>query len=242
MSVENYTVNGLVIKETKYGEGNKILTVLTDKLGKIQVSASGVRSYKSKISSGCGMYCYSKFLLKQGRGMYNIVAADSICNFYNLCNDYEKLAYAVYFSELVCNVTVEDEAFEILRLMLNAMYCLENDFDLKLIKPVFELRLMKECGFMPNVFGCSECGQSQHLVYFSVDEGVSLCTKCVSKHNLTDSVISAMQYILTADIKKIFSFNIDEQGLNILGEIAEKYLISQICSVPKSLVYLKTNL
>ncbi len=242
MTEKNVTVNGLIIKETKYGEGNKILTVLTDSKGKIQVSASGVRSYKSKIASGCGMYSYSKFLLKSGKSMYNIISADSICNFYSLSNNYEKLSYAAYFSELVCAVTVEDDADETLRLMLNTLFYLENNENLELIKTVFELRLMKECGFMPNILSCDQCGSSSALSYFSTDEGVCFCSNCSKLNNINQTITDAMHYVLTADLKRIFSFNIDVPSFNKMKELIEKYTVTQVGYIPKSLIYLKTNL
>ncbi len=241
MADNNISLTGLVVKEAKYGEGNKILTILTDTKGKIQASANGVRSYKSKISAGSGMYCYSKFLLKVGRGMYNITAADTVCDFYGLRNDYAKLAYAAYFSELVCSVTVEDDACEVLRLLLNTLYYLETKDALAFIKPVFELRLMKECGFMPNVFACTMCGSEHNIVSFNENDGVCYCSKCADRNNVTPAVIDAMKYILTVDLKKIFSFNVNDETFARLYEICESYALSQVGSVPKSLIYLKNN-
>ena len=66
MTKETVT-SGMIIKETKVGEGNKIFTILTSDCGKIQASGAGVRSYKSKISSGCSLFCYSDFKLRQGK-------------------------------------------------------------------------------------------------------------------------------------------------------------------------------
>jgi len=43
-------------------------------------------------------------------------------------------------------------------------------------------------------------------------------------------------------LKKVFSFSIDESALCIMSEISEKYAVNQIGNIPKSLVYLKTNL
>ena len=78
------TVKGLIIKETKVGEGNKIFTVLTEEMGKIQVSAAGVRSFKSKISGACSLFCYSKFIISKGKSIFNVSSADCIYNFFDL--------------------------------------------------------------------------------------------------------------------------------------------------------------
>ena len=64
------TVKGLIIKETKVGEGDKIITLLTPELGIIQVSAKGARSYKSKYIAACQLFGYCEFVLvKKANGI-----------------------------------------------------------------------------------------------------------------------------------------------------------------------------
>jgi DNA repair protein RecO (recombination protein O) len=63
MANEEFEVDGLVIREVKTGEADKILTVLTGKHGKITVNAKGTVSLRSRFASSAQIFTYSTFLL-----------------------------------------------------------------------------------------------------------------------------------------------------------------------------------
>lgn len=242
MTKETVT-SGMIIKETKVGEGNKIFTILTSDCGKIQASGAGVRSYKSKISSGCSLFCYSDFKLRQGksRDILNIVSAEKKMDFFDLRYDIEKLALANYIADLANRITVSNgDCGEILRLLLNTVYYIQkNDFD-KRIKPVFELRLMAEAGFAPDLTACAKCGSTESLTYFSVDGSCVECSACKSIQNISQGTSEAMNHIISAPMKNLFGFIISDEVTEQLTNIAEQYILHQIGSVPKSLIYLKS--
>lgn len=237
------TTSGMIIKETKVGEGNKIFTIITAEHGKIQASGAGVRSYKSKLGSGCSLFCYSDFVLKKGKSkdIYSIVSADKKMDFFDIRYDIEKVALVNYICELVNFIAVQDvECTDILRLLLNTVYYIhKNEFDIK-VKSVFELRLMCEAGFAPNLTNCSRCESAQNLHYFSVEEGAVECAMCKKLPNISRDTLKAMEYITTADPKSIFSFKTDDVTAHELSVFAEQYIVHHIGYVPKSLIYLKS--
>lgn len=232
----------MIIKETKVGEGNKIFTILTDRHGKIQASGAGVRSFKSKLSCGCGLFCYSDFIFKKGKSkdIYNIVSADKKMDFFNIRYDIQKLATINYICDLANFITLpENDCKDILRLLLNTVYYIDkHSFDPK-VKAVFELRLMCEAGFTPNLTSCHKCDSTENLCYFSVDGGNAECSKCKNISNISNGTLQAMRYISTVPLKNIFSFKADENIMHQLNTFAEQYVLHQIGSVPKSLIYLK---
>lgn len=235
--------SGMIIKETKVGEGNKIFTILTADFGKISAKGSGVRSYKSKIGSGCSLFCYSSFLLKKGRGgdILNIVSAEKIVDFFDIRYDIESLALVNYICDLSNRVTVmHEDCSEILRLLLNTVYYIQKNGCSPKIKPVFELRLLCEAGFAPNLSCCGECGSTDNLSRFSAEDGCVFCSSCQKIQNITPHVLNAMRYISEAPQKNIFSFNADSETVSSLEKIAEQYMLRSIGCMPKSLTYLKS--
>ena len=68
--METFVTLGLVLKETRYKESDRILTILTPGLGVISASAQSSLRLKSKLFSACGLFCYSEFTLVPGRNMY----------------------------------------------------------------------------------------------------------------------------------------------------------------------------
>ena len=74
--MEPFVTMGLVLKETRYREADRILTILTPKLGVITAMAANSLRLKSKLFSACGLFCYSEFTLVPGRNMYTVREAD----------------------------------------------------------------------------------------------------------------------------------------------------------------------
>ena len=74
--METIVTPGLVLKETRYKESDRILTILTPELGVISASAQSSLRLKSRLFSACGLFCYSEFVLVPGRNVYR---AGSVC-------------------------------------------------------------------------------------------------------------------------------------------------------------------
>ena len=235
--------SGMIIKETKVGEGNKIFTIITADHGKIQASGAGVRSYKSKLASGCSLFCYSDFIFKKGKSkdIYSIVSADKKMDFFDLRYDIEKLAITNYICDLTNLMTVqESDCSGILRVLLNTVYYIQkNDISPK-IKPVFEMKIMCESGFAPNLIHCQKCNSNENLHYFSIEDGALECNQCRKIPNISTGTLEAMKYIISSNPKNIFNFEASEEILHQLTIFSEQYVLQQIGYVPKSLIYLKS--
>ncbi|MBQ3573434.1 MAG: recombination protein O N-terminal domain-containing protein, partial [Clostridia bacterium] len=54
---------GIVTKETKYGDTSRILTVVTKELGKISILAGNVRKGKSGLLGATSLFSHSRFTL-----------------------------------------------------------------------------------------------------------------------------------------------------------------------------------
>ena len=54
--METFVTPGLVLKETRYKESDRILTILTPGLGVISASAQSSLRLKSKLFSACGLF------------------------------------------------------------------------------------------------------------------------------------------------------------------------------------------
>lgn len=236
------TATGIIIKETKVGEGNKIFTLLTLEYGKIQAGGAGVRSYKSKLSAGCSLFGCSDFKLKQGKSpdIYNIVSAEKKMDFFDIRYDVEKLALANYICDLSGKFTQPHQECEgIFKLLANSLYYIEaNEFDAK-IKSVFELRLMAESGLAPVTDCCTVCGGTENLCAFSVDNAGAECIKCCKEANALSGTLEAMNFILTSPLKNIFNFTASKDVLEQLYRFSEQYIIRQLNHVPRSLTYFK---
>ena len=226
----NKTVRGIVIRETGYRESDRLLKILSSE-GLITAYAKAASNIKSKKFSATAQFCYSDFLLFQGGDMYIVKEASEKEVFFELRQDVEKLAVALYFCELLDSVVPESsDTDEILRLFLNCLYFLcKSDKGIDMIKAIFELRLMCLIGFMPNVSQCCECGREEcSSVRFDIYGGAICCENCanafIGKSNLlTLSGLSVVRHIVYSDFSKLFNFTASEETLRMVSDITEQY-------------------
>ncbi len=225
---------GIVLRERLVGENDKFIDVLTKNSGIIEISAKGARKIGGKSGSSAQLFAYSKFCTDKKGGRYYLNSAEPIHIFYGLRSDLAKIALASYFSEVLTFCIDEDcGGNDIMRLILNTLYYLENGSrDSQLLKSVFELRLMAEIGFMPDIVGCRMCGVYEpDILYFSEKNSCFYCAGCfqdaVDKDytKLKLPVLSAMRHIVLADFSRLFNFRISDSAMMSLAAVTENYLI-----------------
>ena len=72
------TTKGLVLRVTDYNDRDALLTILTDKHGKLTVKARGLRRKNSPLIAPCQLLAYGEFTLFEYRGMYTVNEAVSV--------------------------------------------------------------------------------------------------------------------------------------------------------------------
>ena len=168
-------------------------------------------------------------MLFKGSETYTMNSCETIEMFYNIRTDLDKLTYASYITKIINDVTTENQnSFNTLKLFLNTLYMIsETDKDLDFITSVFKIRMLKILGFTPNVLECT-CGTKENLRYFSIKDNGCKCLSCgkqdTSSLELSDATRNAIIYILKADPKKIFSFELSENCRKELELISNIYL------------------
>ncbi|MDR1132223.1 MAG: DNA repair protein RecO [Oscillospiraceae bacterium] len=230
------TTKGLILRETKYREADKILTVLTEDEGKLTVSARGVMRGSSRIAAACQLLTFSEMTLFENRGKWYVGEALSIEQFLGLRSGIAPLALGTYFAELLEAVSDEDSPNpEVLRLGLNSLFALsQGRYPPEHIKAVFELRLMCLSGYEPALGACPVCGSgSPEAPVFSVAGGTALCGACRGgeyggAYPLDGAALSAMRHIAGAESRKIFSFTLDGTSAELLCACCEAYVRAQL--------------
>lgn len=228
---------GIVLRETSFREADKLLTVLTADLGKCAVLARGARRKGSRIQSAAQLLVYSEMTLFSYKDRYTLNEAETLELFPHIRSDIELLALASYFAEMTEQATDEDrQTPELLSLLLNTLYALDRlNKPPRLVKPVFELRLMCLSGYAPLLEGCAVCGaedpQSPRLL---LAEGTLHCACCRNRlgaggsYPLTAGALAAMRHVTAGDPKRIFSFTVDEESAKSLGGACERYALTQL--------------
>ena len=225
----NLKLNGIVIAENNMGDYDKMLTILTPNYGKISCVAKGARRPQSALLAGTQLFCFGEYLMYKGTNTYHMNSCETIEIFYNLRTDLDKLKYAMHINKIIQDVTEEnDNCYRILQLFLNTLYIIsEIDKDMDFILSVFKLRLLSILGFTPRTLKCTSCGEEQNLTKFSIRDNGFKCEACgrqdKSSIDMSVSTKNAIKYTVSAPPKKIFSFNLKDEGLKEFELIAKIY-------------------
>ncbi len=235
---------GIALSRTFVGEKDAIIKILTEEAGVISASAKGIKSMKSKLASGCSLFSLSDFLLTESNGRYIVTSAVLCEGFYGLSSNIERLSYATYVAEVAGSISpTPEDAKAIIPLLLNTFYLLANSSkDLRLIKCVYELKLLCLLGYAPELEGCVSCGESHELCFFSASEGGAVCRSCGAVPDvqlISPDTLLALRYVKDTDNKRAFSFALAKANTQEFENCTENMLKSIIGKRLTSLDYLK---
>ncbi len=176
-----YQTEAVIIKKTKLGEADRILTLYTPEVGKLQAVAKGVRRPKSKLSGHLELLTHSMVSLAHGRNLDTVIGSQTINSFLPLKNDLRLSSYALYASELVYQFAADNqENRPLFQLLIGTLAELCQFGDSELLLRYFEVHLLHESGYRPQLQECIGCHQPLEPVtnFFSASAGGMLCPRC----------------------------------------------------------------
>jgi len=182
----NYQTQGIILKQTKLGEFDKIVTIYTPEFGKLRAVAKGACRPRSKLGGNVEPLTHSLMLLAKGRNLDIVTQSQTINGFLALKSDLWRMACSLYILELIDSFTVEGgenrPLFDLLLDILNQLS--EPDSNEALLR-YFELHLLHHLGYRPQLHRCVSCDSPLKPVinFFSLSKGGVLCPHCNSEEN-----------------------------------------------------------
>jgi len=177
----SYQTQGIVLKQTKLGEFDKILTIYTSEFGKLKAVAKGACRPKSKLGGNVEPFTHSLMLLAKGRNLDIVTQSQTINGFLALKSDLWRVACGFYILELIDSFTVEGgENRPLFDLLLDILSQLSKPETNETILRYFELHLLHYLGYRPQLHRCISCDSPLKPVvnYFSPGSGGILCPHC----------------------------------------------------------------
>lgn len=215
---QNIVLTGMVINAMPIGEYDKRITVLTKERGKITAFARGARRPTSQLLAVTSPFSFGEFEFFEGRSTYNLAKATISNYFRELSADPVKACYGFYFLESADFFAQENnDEKELLKLLYQTLKALQSSaIDARLVRRIYELRLLFVQGEYPNVFSCQKCGTKENLAWFSTWRRGALCEECGAGEEampLNGSALYAMQYILSSELRRLYTFTVSEEVL-----------------------------
>jgi len=227
----NYETEAIIIKKTRLGEADRILTLYTPGLGKIQAVAKGVRRPRSKLSGHLELLTYSLVSLARGRNLDVITGSQTINSFLPLKSDLQLTSYALYITELVNQFTAEHiENQPLFRIFLETMEQLCQPGNRELVLRCFETRLLDKVGYRPQLQQCVACHHPLEPVanYFSSSAGGVLCPACsqsrTSGYPLSVNALKVMRLMQNENYGMVGRLKIEPGLADELKTVMREYL------------------
>lgn len=223
------TVTGMVLSVMPVGDYDKRLVILTREAGKIAAFARGARRPNNVLLAASQPFAFGEFQVFRGRDSYTVASAVISNYFGELRNNLEGAYYGFYFCEFADALTRENvDASDILKLLYQSLRALsKGTIDLKLVRYIYELKMIALNGEAPQVFECVSCGAKEELLWFDTKKGGLLCRECGAmlsgKRKISAALAYTMQFILTAPLERLYTFRVSEEVLSEFSLLMEEY-------------------
>lgn len=213
---EIITLSGVVLFSAPVSENDRRMVILSRERGKITVFANGCRKMNSRITAFTRPFTFARFNLYPGKDSYHLESAEMIESFEEITGDFDALTLGTYFLELAgyfSEENVEAQA-EVDLIYLSIKALLKKNQSNRLIRAIFELKILSIQGIAPQVFECVMCGEKIKNGYLLASKHGIACKKCVPDNSnlvyLNETATYAIQFVETTDIRKIYSFTLEQ--------------------------------
>lgn len=198
-----YRTRAVILRRRNYSDADRILTVFTPRQGKRVLIAKGSRKTTSRQAGHLELFSHANLLVAQARTWDIISESVTVESFLKLRGNLGGISRAAYICELVDAFTAEDDdnesVWELLLICLRELDANSDDAaGGDLLLRWFELQLLRQMGFQPELFSCLGCGEDLRPVqnFLHLNSGGVFCHDCGRSLQGADPIASAALKIL----------------------------------------------
>lgn len=191
-------LTGMVLKTTPVGESDRRVIILSKERGKITAFARGARKPNSRFLAATNPFSFGTFRLYEGKDAYTLAEANIQNYFEEMRTDFDAALYGMYFLEMMDYYTRENnDECEMLKLLYQSLKALLNqNLDNRLVRSIFEMKTLVIQGEFPGL-----------------PTGLELL----------DTTKYTIQHIAEEPIQTLYTFKVNDQVLQELEKVSERY-------------------
>ncbi len=229
-------VEGIVIRSMDYGEGNKIITVLTKPFGKTSIMVKGARKMKSRFGALAQLLTLGEFIYYQSKpGSMGSLNHGEIEESHSRLREHLTLAaYAAYIAELTDKLVHDDEPAPLLYEQLKAaLQGLEDNKDPEIVTALYEWKAVTAAGYEPLIDQCCQCGATAaEGLGFSAAAGGHVCRSHAGSYRDTIPLTAASYKLLAAlihlDARRLGSINVSPESKADLKKVGRLWFDTHV--------------
>ena len=219
---------GIVLRQVKAMGGRRMISLFSQKYGKISVGTSLNEGGRNKTALSVKAFSYGRYELFKNRDNYNLNNGQVLKSYYGLGEDLDKYMAASYVLEFTDKILPEEmpqpRIFNLLVEFLESLEKREKKHGTLVM--AYLIKILDILGTMPELDVCVSCGKEPskengkivaEQFFFSIKEGGMLCPICAKEFAASDE--RPLIYKLDVGIIDILKF-FQKQPMSAFEKIA----------------------
>lgn len=251
MAGPSHNCRVIVLRKTKLGESDLILTMLSSDGSQLRAVAKGARKPQSPFSARLELYSVADVLIASGRSLGIVQEARAVSSNAALHASLELSACAAPIAELLWRVS--QEGLPVPRLFdctQAAFDALENAApeDGPRICAAALIKILAFCGFRPSLACCVSCGapvdaplNAAGEVCFSAIEGGVVCQRCrahVESVRVPWAAVRSADALLRSTFADVVASPVDQRTVFAVLQLEHQWIREHVSCSMKSLSFL----
>ena len=190
-----YRDTGIVLRNYKLGESDRIIVMMTRDHGKVRAVAKGVRKTKSRFGARLEPLSHVDVQLYKGRNLDIVTQVDLVSSSYLLHRNLDRLMQGISMLEAVDQIALDREPASYLYRMLAGALDELSRHGSPIVLAAFYWKLLAAEGVTPEINRCVGCQSDNELVAFDLLEGGAQCRSCRTGVSITPQALKLMSQI-----------------------------------------------
>ena len=246
--MNNVVTDAINLKSYNLKDSDKIVVMYSKELGLIRGVAKGVKKPKSRLGARMDSLVANKVMLYKGKNLDTICQAEALNTFKDSRQDFDKLMYSSYISEIISIFGVEDdpsskEVYDLFYKALDRISNADSKKDVMIAVIKFQLKMMLIVGFGLEFDTCLCCREEilNEDMYFSIQMGGVVCEECNKDlgvklklhHKMRDFMQAMMQFDFNyeSEYDKKATEKVCDVCFNLLNEYIQSHTDKKIKSI-----------
>jgi len=181
--MSSLTVSAIVLRSVNYRDNDRILTLLTPSLGRMEALSRGCRRPKSPLMSASEVFCTGEYVLFSQRDKSILTTCTLHDSFYPLRLDYGLLSCGAYLLSLAeAAAQPGEDSSQLFWLLVKSLHRLTySKEDRRGLVSGYLLHYANLLGYKPRLYHCVHCGkrlEETERTAFDCDAGGLACAAC----------------------------------------------------------------
>ena len=236
---------GIVLRQVKAMGGRRMISLFSQKYGKISVGTSINEGGRNKTALSVKAFSYGRYELFKNRDNYNLNNGQVLKSYYGLGEDIDKYMAASYVLELTDKLLPEElPQPRIFNLLVDFLEALEKrDKKHGTLVMAYIVKVLDILGTMPELENCVRCGKTPakedgkfvaKQFFFSVKDGGMICPGCARElaeeserpliYKLDIGIIDILKFFQKQPISAFEKIALDDKLQNTLQGIIKEYI------------------